>query len=195
MRQINFKFLGLLAFLALSLMVFSCKKKSKSVYFKKSSKTITQNQNNKSNNPKTQNQQKTNENTESSGQQVDKILTFAKAQIGVPYKFGGTDRNGYDCSGLTSQSYNSAGLKIPRTAGDQANQGKTVSINNLSKGDLVFFSNKKGGNNITHVGVVSQVSASSVKFIHASTSRGVVENELLTGYYRDLFVKAVRYVQ
>lgn len=185
--------LFLLMVLSFSLTV-SCRKKSKSVSTKKVVKTTTT-KSTKNTNSQNSSNTNNNQNNSSSNGDIGKVLSFAKSQLGVPYKFGGTDRNGFDCSGLTSQSYNHAGIKIPRTAGDQANQGKSIPINNLNEGDLVFFTNQKGGSKITHVGIVTQVSASSVKFIHASTSRGVVENELLTGYYRNLFVKAVRYVQ
>ena len=179
--------------------VSGCKKRNKSKSFKSSEKsqrsTTYYNKKEPAKTATLINEIKKKENeSKNRKEKVEKMLAFARSQIGVPYKFGGTDQNGFDCSGLTSQSYNHAGIEIPRTAGEQAAMGKEVSIHELALGDLVFFTNKKGNTKITHVGIVSYVSDKSVKFIHASTSRGVVENELLTGYYRDIFIKAVRYV-
>lgn len=128
----------------------------------------------------------------SSSKATDKVIKTARGYIGAPYRFGGTSRAGLDCSGLTSVSYKSVDIIIPRTSQQQSTFGESASIKDLKPGDLVFFSDRKGSKKITHVGLVTDVSAKSVRFIHASTSLGVVENELLTGYYRPLFVKARR---
>jgi len=66
-------------------------------------------------------------------------------------------------------------------------------VDDLKKGDLVFFSEKKSVNKISHVGLVTEVKGKKdVKFIHASTKLGVVENDLYAPYYIKIFVKAVR---
>ncbi len=124
---------------------------------------------------------------------IDKIITTARTYTGVKYKYGGNDRNGIDCSGLACASYKAIDITLPRVAGDQSKIGKRVYIGELKKGDLVFFTDKKGNTKITHVGIVTVVNSNkSVTFIHASTKKGVMENELLTGYYRDIFLKATR---
>jgi probable lipoprotein NlpC len=128
----------------------------------------------------------------SPSKKAKQVVKTARGYVGTPYKFGGTSRAGIDCSGLTSLAYKSAGITLPRTSQDQSSAGKNVSINELEEGDLVFFSDHKSSNKITHVGLVTEVSAKSIQFIHASTKLGVVENELLTGYYRPLFIKARR---
>lgn len=126
-------------------------------------------------------------------QQVLAAIETARSFTGTPYRYGGTTRAGMDCSGLMLISYQSAGLKLPRTANEQSNFGKKSSLESLQEGDLVFFAANKGSGKITHVGLVTEVKGKhDVKFIHASTKLGVVENNIYSDYYRRIFVKARR---
>lgn len=105
---------------------------------------------------------------------------------GVPYKYGGTTKTGIDCSSLVQTlALEAYGLKLPRTSKDQANYCKTIQRNELKEGDLVFF-NTSGG--ISHVGLY----LSNNKFVHASTSLGVVISDLDQKYWAERFVKAGR---
>ncbi|MBC8112370.1 MAG: C40 family peptidase [Verrucomicrobia bacterium] len=124
---------------------------------------------------------------------VQKVLKTAKSYIGTPYKYAGNTKSGIDCSGLTCAAYRSINVNLPRIAYDQDDVGKSVSIDRLQAGDLIFFGAKKGSKSITHVGMVVQVkSKAEIIFIHASSSRGVREDNLLSTYYRPLFIKASR---
>jgi len=124
---------------------------------------------------------------------VDTIIKTARSYIGTPYKWGGTTRAGMDCSGLLYNSFLVAGITIPRTSRDQGKYGRKVSFYQLQPGDLVFFSAKKGSPKVTHVGMVTAVKDKhNVQFIHASSSLGVVENNIYSKYYRSIFVKARR---
>lgn len=124
---------------------------------------------------------------------VDKVIQTARTYTGTPYKYGGTTRAGMDCSALLMISFKSAGIDVPRTSHAQSQFGKKSSLATLQKGDLVFFSAKKGRGKITHVGMVTEVNGKNeVKFIHASTKLGVVENNIFSDYYRAIFVKARR---
>lgn len=126
-------------------------------------------------------------------QKIDRIIMEARSYTGTPYRYGGMSRTGMDCSGLLVRSFESAGESIPRTSKEQSKYGKAVGKNELQKGDLIFFSNKKWRRKITHVGLVTDVKGNnSVTFIHASTKLGVVETEFFVDYYRKLFVKARR---
>ena len=124
---------------------------------------------------------------------IQQAVATARSYTGTPYRYGGTSKRGMDCSGLLCVSYRSAGYELPRTSSEQGKLGKAVKINELKPGDLVFFSKKKGRRKITHVGMVTEVnSRDQVMFIHSSSSRGVIENNLHSKYYRSVFVKARR---
>ncbi len=125
--------------------------------------------------------------------QAKEIIKVARSYIGTPYRYGGSTRRGMDCSGLLYISFEVANIKLPRTSNEQANYGQEVRLANLSPGDLVFFAERKGSNQISHVGMVTEVGGrNEVKFIHASTSRGVIEDNFYSEYYQKIFVKAVR---
>jgi cell wall-associated NlpC family hydrolase len=124
---------------------------------------------------------------------VETAISTARSYTGTPYRYGGTSKRGMDCSGLLCVSYQSAGLSLPRTSSEQSKFGKPVKLNELKPGDLVFFSKKKGRKKITHVGMVTDIKKrDDIRFIHSSTKLGVVENNLMSNYYRGVFVKARR---
>jgi probable lipoprotein NlpC len=116
--------------------------------------------------------------------QVGEVIKTARTFTGTPYKWGGTTRSGMDCSGLTTNAYKSIDITLPRTADAQALMGKKVKIAGLKPGDLVFFATGKKRREITHVGIVTEIKGKdNIKFIHASTSLGVVETNLYSDYY------------
>lgn len=128
-----------------------------------------------------------------SEKKVKKVIETARSYTGTPYRWGGTTRAGMDCSGLMTIAFQSAGISLPRTSNEQSQYGKKSSLESLQVGDLVFFATNKGNGKISHVGLVTEVkSKREVKFIHASTKLGVVENNIYSDYYRRIFVKARR---
>lgn len=105
----------------------------------------------------------------------------------IPYKKGGRDKSGIDCSGLTYVVYRDYnGSSIPKTVAEQYQRLKPVEYDNLSYGDLVFFS--FNGNQVTHVGLYIQ----NDKFVHASESEGVVVSSLKEKYYKKAYRGARR---
>ncbi len=116
--------------------------------------------------------------------QLHLVLSTVKSYIGTPYKYGGMSRSGIDCSGLIHLSFNMAGIRVPRTAKDQSKHGKNIGWNRLRPGDLVFFKFKQKGAKWWHSGVITIVEKDRIRFVHASSSRGVVESDLLSDYYR-----------
>lgn len=113
------------------------------------------------------------------------LYRFITDWTGVKYRFGGLDKNGIDCSGfaflLEKEIY---GVTLPRISRDQANFSRKKNINNLEEGDLVFFS--FGGNDVDHVGVY----LNNGFFVHASTTRGVIVDDLNLPAYQKTFVKS-----
>ncbi len=126
-------------------------------------------------------------------QKVDIVINRARSYIGTPYKYGGTTTLGMDCSGLLMRSFEAIDIYIPRTSKEQSKLGKRVSIDELKKGDLVFFKTMKRKGRVTHAGIVTDARKKDrIMFIHASSSKGVIEANLLSDYYRKAFVKARR---
>ncbi|MEU2764955.1 MULTISPECIES: C40 family peptidase [unclassified Streptomyces] len=79
---------------------------------------------------------------------AEKVLAFARAQIGKPYVWGASGPASYDCSGLTQAAWREAGVTLPRTTWDQVEVGTRVATSDLRPGDLVFFYD-----DISHVGI------------------------------------------
>lgn len=82
---------------------------------------------------------------------IDAAIAFAKAQLGKPYLWGGTGPDAYDCSGLMLRAWQSAGIQLPRVAVDQYFAGRPVSVTNLRRGDLIFWSYNGQPSGIHHV--------------------------------------------
>jgi probable lipoprotein NlpC len=98
-----------------------------------------------------------------------RLYAFVDQWMGTPYKFGGLDKNGVDCSGLSVLLEQEVfGINIPRTTGQQINIIKRKYEEELTEGDLVFFD--FDGKKFSHVGVYLQ----NGYVVHASSTRGVM---------------------
>lgn len=124
---------------------------------------------------------------------MDGLLAEAESYLGTPYRYGGTTRNGIDCSAFVLSVFGaSMGMHLPRVAASQAQEGERVAREDMRKGDLVFFSN---GGRISHVGIVHDIDENGeIRFIHASTSRGVMISPLSDSYWGPKFRFAKRIV-
>lgn len=121
---------------------------------------------------------------------VQQLLTKQYyAWKGVPYRIGGNDKRGVDCSGFVHIAYkNALGMHLPRTTKKLAQTGKTIASKELNVGDLVFF---KTGYKKRHVGIY----IGDGQFIHASTSKGVMKSQLSSPYWSKHYWKSTRVIE
>lgn len=117
--------------------------------------------------------------------QIDKVIAEARTYLGTPYRFGGMSRKGIDCSGLIYNCYKTIDVSLPRNAKSQSKMGKSVSWEEVRPGDIVYFKFKQKGEKWDHTGMVVRADRKDIRFIHASTSRGVIESSLNESYYKD----------
>ncbi|MDE5829119.1 MAG: C40 family peptidase [Duncaniella sp.] len=116
------------------------------------------------------------------------LLTEAKKWLGTPYKYGGEDKNGVDCSGFVMNVYrNALNIKLPRSSSKQMEYSSSISKRDLIPGDLLFFTTI-GGNYVSHVGLY----IGEGKMIHSSTSRGVMVSKVDEDYFVKTFAAAGR---
>ena len=120
------------------------------------------------------------------------VVATARTYLGTPYTFGGADRTGVDCSGLVQAIFHAHGIDLPRTAGDQAQTGRAIGLEQVRAGDLLFFADVPRGARIQHVGLAIDAE----HMIHASTSRRlVVVDSISSRYYRERFHAARRVLE
>jgi cell wall-associated NlpC family hydrolase len=115
------------------------------------------------------------------------LITTALSLRGTPYRNGGSDPEGFDCSGFTQWVFAQHGILLPREVRDQFRTGDRVQPADLSPGDLLFFRTAAGG--ASHVAIA----IGGDQFVHAPSSTGVVRVEpLSSSYWSQRFVGARR---
>ena len=113
---------------------------------------------------------------------VSELVSIAKSLEGTPYKYGGTTTRGFDCSGFTSYVFDKNNSNLPRTSVEQEQYAESVMIKDLQAGDLVFFRSNKVGK-VFHVALVVDNDKNGLTVIHATSSRGVVEENISRSSY------------
>lgn len=114
------------------------------------------------------------------------VVGTAMKYMGVPYRWGGTSPNGFDCSGFVQYVFKQHGYTLNRTASDQYYNGVSVSKSNLVPGDVVFFANTYTYG-ISHVGIY----IGNNQFIHAGNN-GITIDSLESNYYASHYYGARR---
>lgn len=116
------------------------------------------------------------------------LVSIAGSYLGTPYRYGGVNSKGFDCSGFVYKVYKRAiNWDVPRTTSSQYEASYKVPSSNARAGDLVFF--RINGGRIDHVGMM----INNYQFIHASKSSGVVISDFSNEYYRKRFASIRRF--
>jgi cell wall-associated NlpC family hydrolase len=106
------------------------------------------------------------------------IASAALRLQGVPYRAGGSDLHGFDCSGLVQYVLAQSGVAVPRIVREQYEVGTRVRLDEIEPGDLVFFTTE--GRRVSHVGIA----IGGDQFVHAPNARGNVRvDSLAMGYW------------
>ncbi|MEQ4675478.1 bifunctional murein DD-endopeptidase/murein LD-carboxypeptidase [Providencia vermicola] len=117
-----------------------------------------------------------------------KIMNQYANWKGVAYRLGGTTKSGIDCSSFVQRTFfEQFGVELPRTTSEQESSGKSVKRNNLKVGDIVLF---KTGRTMKHVGIY----IGDEKFVHASTSSGVIVSEMSNSYWSKRYYASRRII-
>lgn len=112
------------------------------------------------------------------------LTQVAHSLVGIPYVWGGTTEQGFDCSGFIQYVFASQNVQLPRTVSDMWNF--TTPVSTPSVGDIIFFQTYKPGP--SHAGIYM----GDGKFIHAGESRGVEVSELENSYWKQRYLGAKR---
>lgn len=127
---------------------------------------------------------------------ADKVIWTAVSYKGTSYRMGGTSKSGMDCSGLVYTSFKTRGVDLPRSSSMMNTKGYNISLKEVKRGDLVFFkTTNKSRSRVNHVGLVTSATNGDIKFIHSTSSRGVIVTSLHEKYWNKAFVEAKRVIE
>jgi len=104
------------------------------------------------------------------------IVALAQSLAGIPYVFGGSDIDGFDCSGLVFYVYDCFGIRLPRSAREQARLAGSVKLKHAAAGDILVFKLKRIWHSAIYLG--------QNRFVHAPNAQGWVRFEELNEYWR-----------
>jgi cell wall-associated NlpC family hydrolase len=110
----------------------------------------------------------------------DSLINLTCKNLGKGYQYGASGKDFFDCSGLVHLHFNKKGF--PRSSREIAKLGEYVEADSLQIGDLIFFQGRNP-KEIGHVAIVSHVSGKDIYILHATTSKGVVEEVLQKNDY------------
>ncbi|TGD56815.1 peptidoglycan endopeptidase [Flavobacterium humi] len=123
---------------------------------------------------------------------ADFLIAKASENLGARYRSGATGNGGFDCSGLMFATFKNIEMTLPRSSHEMAaGAGVKISRSQAQKGDLIFFATM-GRGRVSHVGMITEVTETEIKFIHSSTSAGVIISSVNEPYYAKRFVQVNR---
>ena len=130
-------------------------------------------------------------NTNNSSYLVEQLINAASENLGARYRSGGSNPEGFDCSGLMFYTFSKFDFVLPRSSNEMSTLGTVLNPNEIRKGDLIFFKTN-GRKIINHVGMVVEVLEDEIKFIHSATSKGVTISSTKEPYYKRTFAQVNR---
>ncbi|MBC7920593.1 MAG: C40 family peptidase [Ferruginibacter sp.] len=102
----------------------------------------------------------------------ERIVVYAATLLGTPYRVGGKDERGFDCSGFVSYVYRKNGLDVPSSTKALIGLGREVDLAEATSGDVIFFTGTDPNDpRVGHAGIVVSKPGEPVKFIHSSSAR------------------------
>ncbi|MBV6442495.1 MAG: peptidoglycan endopeptidase [Haliscomenobacteraceae bacterium CHB4] len=120
------------------------------------------------------------------------IVAYAAKYKGSRYTPAGKKPDtGFDCSGFTSYVFDHFDISLSPAAREQVKQGKSKDVKNAQPGDLIFF-RRSAREPIFHVSLVKSNNGKSIVVIHSTTSRGVIEEDVLNSTYWKQYIDSVR---
>lgn len=124
------------------------------------------------------------------------LVANAKQYLGTSYKYGGSDSNGFDCSGFIYHQYKKLNIDVPRTTKTQISGGKKAKLKKVKVGDVVIFTgSNKRKRKAGHAGIVCKINKKGdFDFIHASSSKGVVISNIKESYYKQRFLQVRNFI-
>lgn len=127
---------------------------------------------------------------------AEDIVNFANSFLGSPYRRGGKGPKSFDCSGFTSYVFRQFNTGLAASSRTQFLQGQDIDLNEIRPGDLLFFSGRRAGKTVGHVGIaVSVDNNGNVSFIHAAHNGGVrIDKVQDGGYYSHRYLGARRVI-
>ncbi len=124
---------------------------------------------------------------------VDSVIALGKTYLGKPYKYKTNVPWPLDCSGYLAFLYSKFNVHLPRSSRSLFNQTQGVDLNQIQKGDFLFFKGRNlSDRTVSHVSMVVEVNENSIKMMH-SCSRGIIIDDYdKSNYYKQRFLKAGR---
>jgi cell wall-associated NlpC family hydrolase len=127
---------------------------------------------------------------------IESLISFASKHLNAPYRSGGSSKKGFDCSGFVRYCFKKWDISLPHSSEGQARHGEKVELPEAKPGDLIFFKGQSTKTSrIGHVGIITEVTPSSVRFIHSAWKGGIRYDVLSANYYQKRFVAIRRLAQ
>ena len=127
--------------------------------------------------------------------EINQLLNEARKHLSTPYRAGGKDPRGFDCSGFVGHCFwNTLGIKTPASSSEFNKYGMAVSVDDCRPGDVICFKGSRRNKRIGHVGIVTEVNNGNVFFIHSANRGGIRSDQLNDPYYKSRFSRIRRII-